>query len=121
MSYSPPAPNSYPQQPGYGPPTVARTSGKAVFSLIAGIASWFFCPGLASVLAVITGYMAKSEIRNGGGFVTGDGLATVGLVLGYLNIAVSLIGICVSILFLTGAIAAPAVCIPFMNNIEGWQ
>jgi len=122
MSYPPPAPSYYPPPQGYGPPpAIAHTSGKAIFSLVAGIASWFFCPGLASLLAVITGHMAKGEIRNSGGYVTGDGLATVGLILGYLNIALSLMGICLSILFLTGAIAAPAICMPFMNSIEGLQ
>ena len=118
MSY--PSPENLPS-PGYGPAAVAQTSGKAVFSLIAGIASWSFCPGLASILAVITGHMAKGEIRRSGGYLTGDGLATVGLVLGYLNIAMSLVSLCLTILFITGAIAAPAICLPFINSIEGFQ
>lgn len=49
----------------------------------------------------------------------GNGMATTGLVLGYANIALTLVGVCLGLLVLTGALAAPACLVPFMNGIEG--
>ncbi len=55
-------------------------------SLILGIASWLGMSLLASVPAIITGHMARSDPNQ-----EGRGLATAGLLLGYANIAVSAI------------------------------
>jgi len=51
----------------------------AIVSLIAA----FFMP----ILAVIFGHLAKGEIRRSRGLKNGDGMATAGLILGYLGIA----------------------------------
>lgn len=93
----------------------ARTSGLATASLIFGLLGWTFLPTLGAVIAVILGHMAKSEINNSRGYLTGGGLATAGLVLGYINIALSLIGICLAILVITSAITLPVCLIPFMD------
>jgi hypothetical protein len=69
----------------------------AIISLVAGILGWTFIPTLASIVAVITGHMAKREIRESGGQLGGDGLATAGLILGYTMLAVSLVGICIAL------------------------
>jgi hypothetical protein len=45
-------------------------------------------------------------------------MATAGLILGYANIALSIIGICLFVLIFTGAIAAPLICIPFSNGFN---
>ncbi len=66
--------------PGFEPPT----SGKAIGSLISGIFV-FFLP--ASILGVVLGHLSLSEIRKSAGRLRGEGIATVGLVLGYLGIA----------------------------------
>src|SRR5271169_167034 len=60
----------------------AETSGKAIASLICGL--FFFLPPL-SIAAVILGHLSLSEIRKSAGRLTGDGLATAGLVLGYIG------------------------------------
>ena len=67
----------------------------AVISLI----SAFFVP----ILPVIFGHMAKSEIRNSNGAKTGEGLATAGLILGYLGIAAILFVIIGLVAFSTSA------------------
>jgi hypothetical protein len=44
-------------------------------------------------VAVILGYMAKSEIKSSAGKLEGSGLATAGLVLGYIGLGLALLGI----------------------------
>ena len=55
--------------------------------------------------------MAKGEIRNSGGTLSGDGLATAGLVLGYIGIGLTVLGICALIawfIFVAGLIGVSA-------------
>ncbi len=96
----------------YGP----QSSSLAVISLIAGIASFFILPLLGAIAAVITGGMAKKEIRASHGRMTGEGMATAGQILGWINIALAVAGICLGVLIMVGGIAAPACLIPFVNN-----
>ncbi len=99
----------YPQVPPpmVPPPVYAQTSSMATISLVAGIASWVLLPLIGAIVAVITGHMAKTEIRNSGGHLTGDGMATAGLILGYIQLGLTVVGICcVGVLFATGALGA---------------
>jgi hypothetical protein len=74
-----------------------------VISLISGIAGWLVLPVIGPIIAVITGHIAKGEIRRGMGQITGDGLATFGLILGYAQIILALCSLCVlGVLLLTG-------------------
>jgi hypothetical protein len=66
-----------------------------VFSLILGILAWTFVPFLAALGAVITGHLGRREIQASGGRLTGNGVATTGLILGYLNLALFIIGMLV--------------------------
>ena len=59
------------------------TNSLARASLILGVAE-FFSMGLTAIPAVICGHLAKSEMRQTG--QRGDGMATAGLVLGYMAI-----------------------------------
>jgi len=76
------------------PPPVAggagaqpQTSGLAIASMVLGIASIVLCLGpLAGIPAVIMGHKANSDIRKSGGAIQGGGMATAGLVTGYLSI-----------------------------------
>ena len=75
------------EQPG--PPTAPshagpeRTSPLAVVSLVAGIAGWIILPLVGAITAIITGHLARREIRHSEGGLSGKGLAVAGLVLGY--------------------------------------
>jgi len=111
--YSSPSP--YQQGPA---PVVTQTSSSAIISLISGILAWLGVFGLGGILAIIFGHVAKNEIKKSYGRITGDGLATIGLVLGYINVAVTLIGICCFVLIFAGAIGTPACLVPFMNGIN---
>jgi hypothetical protein len=86
-------PAPVPAQPG--------TNSMAIASLVLGVAE-FFTAGLTAIPAVICGHAARRQMRLTG--QRGDGLATGGLVLGYMAIifwavliAASLVGVAISI------------------------
>lgn len=100
-------------QPYQQAPVYQQTSSLAVISLISGIASFFILPLLGAIVAIITGSMAKKEILQSAGRMTGEGMARWGTILGWLNIAFSLIGICFFVLVFVGAVSIPFCMIPF--------
>ena len=65
----------------YQPPVATNSLARA--SLVLGVAE-FFTMGLTAIPAIICGHMAKREMRQTG--QRGDGLATSGLVLGYMAV-----------------------------------
>ncbi len=71
--------------PGFvGVPVAAsRTSGLAIAALVLGIL-WLF--GLGSLLALIFGLIALSQIRKSAGTLGGKGMAIAGVVLGGLGL-----------------------------------
>jgi len=74
-------------QPGQwapGPPPRTTTNSTAVAAMILGLAVPVF--GLTAIPAIVCGHKARQEIRQTG--EQGDGMAIVGLVLGYLAIIV---------------------------------
>ncbi len=84
--------------PVYQPPVTTNSLARA--SLVLGVAE-FFTVGLTAIPAIICGHMAKREMRQTG--QQGDGLATTGLVLGYMAvifwgvlIALSIVGAVIS-------------------------
>lgn len=96
--------SNYP--PPYQPVPV-QNSTTAVFSLIAGILGLTVFPGIGSIIAVITGHMAKSEIARSGGTLGGGTAATVGLILGYIGIVGMVLGLCVFGLAFAGICTLP--------------
>ena len=70
-----------------------ETSVTAIVSLVSGILGWTVVPFIGAVVAVITGHMARSEIRNNPATKEGDGLALAGVILGWTNIAVWILAI----------------------------
>jgi hypothetical protein len=63
-----------------------ETSGKALASLILGIAGLVMLPVVGSILAIILGVSAKREIASRTG-LGGEGMATAGIILGAVGIA----------------------------------
>ena len=74
----------------YTPEAAGRTNTLAIISLATGIGSFFahIIPGIGgftiSLIAVITGYMARQQIKQTG--EKGMGLATAGMVIGAVHI-----------------------------------
>lgn len=56
----------------------------AVASMVLGIL-WIW--GIGAILALVFGYLAKSQIDQSGGTQTGRGMAVAGIVLGWIGIA----------------------------------
>jgi hypothetical protein len=75
----------------YTPAAGTHTNTLAVVSLVAGIGSFFahVIPGIGgftvALIAVITGYMARKQIRETG--EQGMGMATAGMVIGIIHLA----------------------------------
>ena len=87
------------QGPVYQPP--AGTNSMAIASMVLGVAE-FFTMGLTAIPAVICGHMARRQMKMTS--ERGEGLATSGLVLGYMAIifwavliAATLVGMAMSI------------------------
>jgi len=90
---------------------VKPNSNMALASLILGILGWTVLPGLASIAAIVTGHMAKKEIKESMGQLGGDGMAVAGLVMGYASVAIFL---CVC-LFMAGMMVF-GLSIPFLEG-----
>ena len=86
MTQTPGAPPSAP------PYTPQRTSGLAIASLACGIAGFVVAPVLSSIAAIVLGIMARDELRRDP-TLGGEGMATAGLVLGWLGIALPALGV----------------------------
>jgi type IV pilus assembly protein PilA len=83
----------------YGAPP--QTDGKAVGSLILGILAIFPFGLLAGIPAVVLGHLSKSSIAKSMGRLKGEGMATAGLVMGYVSVAF------VPLILIIAAIAIP--------------
>jgi Domain of unknown function (DUF4190) len=86
-------PSSRPQS-GYPPPVlggqpmparpmVQKTNGSAVASLVLAILG--LC-GIGSVLGIVFGHKARKEIRASRGYESGEGLATAGIIIGWVTL-----------------------------------
>lgn len=73
----PPSPGSYPPVP------VGGTNGLAIASLVSSLL--YLC-GLGSLIAVVTGHVARSQIKKSSGHQSGAGMALAGLIIGYLGL-----------------------------------
>lgn len=80
---------------------VTQNSTLAVVSLIAGILGWTLMPFLGSVVAIITGHMARGEIRRNPQ-LGGDGMAVAGLILGWTSVLLWLLAVLAFLLFFGG-------------------
>jgi len=80
----------------------------AIVSLVAGLLGWTFAPWLGSIIAIITGHMARAEIRRDPAGLEGDGLAVAGLVLGWAMILLSVFTVLAIVLFFGGLAALAA-------------
>ena len=84
-----------------------KTSGLALASMICGITAWTILPiFLNAIAAVITGSMAKKEIKESNGTITGSGMATAGLILGWVQIGLVILAV---VGFTILLVAAPSV------------
>jgi hypothetical protein len=88
-------PGQYP--PAYGSPGFAyvtpigpKNNGMAIASLICAIGGIFFL-GIPSVLGIIFGFVARSQIERSDGTQTGSGLALAGIIVGFCVVALGIL------------------------------
>jgi len=67
-----------------------QTNGMAIASLLAAV---LWLAGIGAVLALVFGYRARWEIKNSAGRQTGSGLATAGIVLGWIGVTILVAGL----------------------------
>lgn len=84
-------PPDAPPPPPYG--GYAQTSSQAVVALVLGVASFFTCGLIVAIPAIIVGRNAQRQIDASGGHVQGRGMATAGIVLGIVNVVLSVLAI----------------------------
>jgi len=78
-----------------------QTDGKAIGSLVCGIASVTIFSIIAGIPAIILGHISRSEIRKSEGRLKGEGLALAGLIMGYISLAI------IPLILIIAAIALP--------------
>ena len=83
-----------------------NNSTYAILSLAFGLIAWLMAPLLGAIVAVVCGHLARAEIRRSAGALEGDGMAVAGLILGYLQIALTIVLVIVFVLFFGGLAAA---------------
>ena len=80
----------------------AQTNGKAIASMVCGIASVSVLWILAAIPAIVLGHISRSEIRKSAGRLKGEGMALAGLIMGYISIAI------VPVILIIAAIVIPS-------------
>ncbi len=83
------------------------TSTMAMVSLVAGILGFTIFPVLGGIVALFTGYAARKETRAVPALASGDGLATAGIIMGWIQIGLAIVSICCFIayfVFIVGAV-----------------
>jgi Domain of unknown function (DUF4190) len=78
------------------PPAVEKTSGLAIASLVCSLSTFVICIGW--IPGIICGHMAKAELRRNPN-LKGSGMATAGLVIGYILMVINILGLICWILF----------------------
>ena len=70
--------------PGYGYVPVEKTNGLAVASFVCSFFFWIW--GVGSILAIVFGFIARSQIKRAGGTQKGAGLALAGIIIGFATL-----------------------------------
>lgn len=104
-------------EPPPGIPAEIPNSSTAVISLVAGILGLTFLPIIGSIVALITGSMAKNEIAQSAGTVGGEGMAQVGVILGWIGVGLTVLGVCI-----TGAFILVPLCLLALGlGVDAWS
>ncbi len=91
-------PESIQPAPEFPVAAAKKDSGLAIASLVCGIAAWIIFPVVAAIAAVVTGHLAKKEIRESGNTLGGDGMALAGLLMGYIQLGLFVLAMIIAIL-----------------------
>lgn len=93
-----PGPEATAHPPGYTPAASSRTNAMAILSMISAILGLTLVPFVGSIIGVVTGHIARRQIRESG--EQGLGPATAGLAIGYIGVALGVIAVVAIVAFL---------------------
>ena len=104
-STPPPAYGGYGSPQGYGQPAYGYPKNSlGVWSLVLGLVGIFVCGLFTGIPAIVVGNKAKAAVAEGQ--ANNGGMATAGIVLGWVSTVLSLIGVIIFVaLVATGAMA----------------
>lgn len=80
----------------YPPQGPTGTNG---FAIAAFVLSLLWCYWVGSILALVFGYMALSQIKKSDGRQSGRGLAIAGIVISWIAVAFAAIGLVLAVVF----------------------
>jgi hypothetical protein len=78
---------------------ILPSSTLAIVSLVSAILGFTLAPVIGTIVALITGYMARNETRSIPPRASGEGLATAGIIMGWIQVGLIVIGICCTIAY----------------------
>jgi hypothetical protein len=109
-------------QGGMGmPPAPRQTSTSAIISLIAGLLGLSILPIIGGLVAIFTGSSAKKAIRASGGMIGGGGMATAGVIMGWISLILGGLTACGVTIAIGLPICLAALAIPFSwDSIFGY-
>ena len=81
---------------------IKQTNNLAIVSLVSGLLGWTLLPWIGSIVAIVTGHMARAEIRRNADTQEGDGLAIAGLIMGWGMVALSVLAVVAIFMFFGG-------------------
>lgn len=70
---------------------VRQNSGLAVGSMISSIAGLFLCFFVGQIVGLVLGYKARQQIAESDGMLQGEGMATAGIIIGWIGIGIDVI------------------------------
>lgn len=84
------------------PAALRTTNTMAILALAFGVLGWSLLPFIGGIVAIIAGHMARAEIRRNPGSQDGNGMAVIGLVLGWTSVLVGIALVSLLLLLLFG-------------------
>jgi hypothetical protein len=86
------------------------THALAIVSLVLSILGlvWLL-PFVGSIGGLVTGYIARREIRQSPGLYLGEGTARAGIILGWIGLAVLFLALCGFLLFMVPFRSSPII------------
>ena len=82
----------------------APTNQLAIIALVAAMLSWVLLPVFGALVAIVTGHIARGQIRRSG--ESGKGLALAALVIGYVHLVVVVVAAIVWVILVGGFLFA---------------
>jgi hypothetical protein len=94
----------------------AKTNGMSIVALSASVLGFVCFVGVGGVLGVVLGLIARGEVARSGGRETGRSVANAAIVIGTLNVLLTVIGLAVGLTYLASPRPGAARPTPVMTS-----